>query len=207
MIGPETNVIGRRIGAWIVDLLIWLAVLAALFFALAKRTTGIAPSTGIDYNLTVNETTYYVAGTRGTLLTLLLVGVGLLLTVLLPTLTGATIGKFATGVRVAGPDGRAPAGLGRNLLRQLLWVIDGFPYFLPCLVGLTVMLLGDEDRRVGDMAAGTYVVRRRAGLSQGAAGGPGAGVGSTPAGWYPDPYGQARLRWWNGRQWTEQITR
>jgi pSer/pThr/pTyr-binding forkhead associated (FHA) protein len=26
-----------------------------------------------------------------------------------------------------------------------------------------------------------------------------------PANWYPDPLGQARLRYWDGRQWTEHI--
>ncbi|MEO3794452.1 DUF2510 domain-containing protein [Nonomuraea sp. B10E15] len=25
----------------------------------------------------------------------------------------------------------------------------------------------------------------------------------TPAGWYPDPYGEPRLRWWDGSQWTD----
>ncbi|MEV0378779.1 DUF2510 domain-containing protein [Nonomuraea sp. NPDC050643] len=25
----------------------------------------------------------------------------------------------------------------------------------------------------------------------------------TPAGWYPDPYGEPRLRWWDGNQWTD----
>jgi hypothetical protein len=25
-----------------------------------------------------------------------------------------------------------------------------------------------------------------------------------PADWYPDPHGQARLRWWDGSQWTDQ---
>lgn len=33
-----------------------------------------------------------------------------------------------------------------------------------------------------------------------AAGSPGAG---TPADWYPDPTGKARLRYWNGEKWTE----
>src|SRR5438034_638647 len=30
---------------------------------------------------------------------------------------------------------------------------------------------------------------------------------STPSvapGWYPDPHGQVRLRWWDGSQWTDQ---
>ncbi|HZQ57974.1 MAG TPA: DUF2510 domain-containing protein [Acidimicrobiales bacterium] len=27
--------------------------------------------------------------------------------------------------------------------------------------------------------------------------------GGTPAGWYPDPSGQARVRWWDGARWTE----
>ncbi|MGW4792307.1 DUF2510 domain-containing protein [Nonomuraea sp. NPDC004297] len=25
----------------------------------------------------------------------------------------------------------------------------------------------------------------------------------TPAGWYPDPYGEPQLRWWDGAQWTD----
>jgi hypothetical protein len=25
----------------------------------------------------------------------------------------------------------------------------------------------------------------------------------TPAGWYPDPYGEPQLRWWDGSQWTD----
>ncbi|MBF8194028.1 DUF2510 domain-containing protein, partial [Nonomuraea sp. K274] len=25
----------------------------------------------------------------------------------------------------------------------------------------------------------------------------------TPAGWYPDPYGDPQLRWWDGDQWTD----
>ena len=29
---------------------------------------------------------------------------------------------------------------------------------------------------------------------------------STPAGWYPDPWGQAPLRWWGGQVWTAHLT-
>ncbi|WP_431928076.1 DUF2510 domain-containing protein [Nonomuraea jabiensis] len=27
----------------------------------------------------------------------------------------------------------------------------------------------------------------------------------TPAGWYPDPYGEPQLRWWDGTQWTDAL--
>lgn len=27
----------------------------------------------------------------------------------------------------------------------------------------------------------------------------------TPAGWYPDPYGEPQLRWWDGDQWTDAV--
>ena len=27
-----------------------------------------------------------------------------------------------------------------------------------------------------------------------------------PAGWYPDPQGQARLRYWDGGAWTDQTS-
>jgi hypothetical protein len=33
-----------------------------------------------------------------------------------------------------------------------------------------------------------------------------AGSGGPPAGWYPDPQGQARLRYWDGIGWTDQTS-
>src|SRR4051794_1251980 len=30
---------------------------------------------------------------------------------------------------------------------------------------------------------------------------------AVPPGFYPDPYGQAPLRWWDGQQWTTQTSR
>ena len=35
---------------------------------------------------------------------------------------------------------------------------------------------------------------------------PPAAAPSWPAGWYPDPTRQARLRWWDGQQWTGHVS-
>lgn len=80
--------------------------------------------------------------------------------VLVQGFTGWTVGKLLTGLRVVREDGRPP-GFVKALLRWLLWIVDGFPYFLP-LVGFIVGLTTVGHRRVGDMAAKTFVVRAAA---------------------------------------------
>ena len=74
-------------------------------------------------------------------------------------LLGYTIGKRLFGIRVVGADGGNPgwgASIGRNLLR----VVDAFPYVLPYLVGFIAAISGAERRRLGDLAAGTRVIQR-----------------------------------------------
>jgi len=80
--------------------------------------------------------------------------------VVLQGLTGWSVGKLVTGVRVVREDGRT-VGVVKALVRWLLWVVDAFPYFLP-LVGFIVGLTTVGHRRVGDMVAKTFVVRRSA---------------------------------------------
>ena len=82
------------------------------------------------------------------------------LLVLLQAFTGWTIGKLLTGIRVVQEDGRPP-GFLKALVRWLLWIVDGFPYVAP-LVGFIVGLTTVGHRRVGDMAASTFVVRSAA---------------------------------------------
>ena len=81
------------------------------------------------------------------------------LLVLLQGFTGWTPGKLITGIRVVQEDGRPP-GFVKALLRWLLWIVDGFPYFIPGLVGFITGLTTPGHRRVGDMAAKTFVVRK-----------------------------------------------
>jgi uncharacterized RDD family membrane protein YckC len=207
-----TDVIGRRVGAFVIDFLITGVLYWGLFFLFADRRA-TASDASVVANLTLGDDTWAVSGGRAALFFLVFLVLGFLYWSVLPGITGWTVGKLATGIRVVAEDGSMPAGVGRNLVRQLMGVADYFPYFLPGLTGFIVALASSEDRRVGDMVAKTYVVRRdaagqpvsvraRPGLAATAAQGAGPGTQRTPAGWYPDPQGVARLRYWDGTTWT-----
>lgn len=89
-------------------------------------------------------------------LTLVSVGFGLFNLVLLPALTGASIGKRLFGLRVVTGDGQI-ARFGRSFVRYLILPVDA----LCCgIVGLVVANNSRGHRRLGDMAAGTFVVHR-----------------------------------------------
>jgi hypothetical protein len=81
----------------------------------------------------------------------------LLILVLLQGLTGASVGKAIAGLRTVGEDGQRP-GIGKAFIRTLLWAVDAAPWLVP-LVGLITGLTTTGHRRVGDMAAKTFVVR------------------------------------------------
>jgi uncharacterized RDD family membrane protein YckC len=69
---------------------------------------------------------------------------------------GQTIGKRAYRLRVINEDG-SPAQFTAVLIRNLLRLVD----FLPALygIGVLVIILSPKSQRLGDLAAGTYVVR------------------------------------------------
>ena len=71
--------------------------------------------------------------------------------------SGFTLGKHAARIRTIGPDGHVP-GFGRALLRTIVWVADAAPWCIPGLVGFTLASTTRGHRRLGDMAANTYVV-------------------------------------------------
>ena len=73
---------------------------------------------------------------------------------------GRTPGKRVTGLRVVGPGGR-PIALVRSVVRNILRVIDILPGFYA--VGMTVIFITRRNQRIGDLVAGTHVVRERHG--------------------------------------------
>ncbi len=73
-------------------------------------------------------------------------------------LWGQTLGKRLCDLRVLRVDG-SPIGLGRALVRTLARVVDVLPVFY--LVGAVAIWLTPRHQRLGDLAAGTVVVRPR----------------------------------------------
>jgi uncharacterized RDD family membrane protein YckC len=69
---------------------------------------------------------------------------------------GQTPGKKLMGIRVVRHDG-SPVGLFESAVRNLVRFIDFLPVFYP--VGLVTMLVDRQNRRLGDLAAGTVLVR------------------------------------------------
>jgi uncharacterized RDD family membrane protein YckC len=224
-----TQVVGRRVLAFLIDFLITGVFYWGLFFLFAERyVAGTEPRSAFSAKLILGDSAWAISGGDALLFFGIFLAVGLLYWVVLQGLTGATLGKVVTGIRTVGRDFRR-AGIGRALVRQLVGIVDYFPYFLPGLVGFILSLSTRGNRRLGDMAAGTYVVHRSAlgqpapaGVAPAAAAGagpqsPGQPPASTPAGhvaptataeanWYPDPRGEARLRYWDGSSWTEHTS-
>jgi uncharacterized RDD family membrane protein YckC len=74
------------------------------------------------------------------------------------SLFAATPGKLIMGIKVASRDGR-PCTAAQALVRNLLRIVDANP-FSGILVGSLVVVLTKHKQRIGDLLAGTVVVRR-----------------------------------------------
>ncbi len=75
---------------------------------------------------------------------------------------GQTPGKRLLKLRVIREDGR-PVTLWESVARNLLRIFDAIPGFVVPIysVGLIVIFLSGRDQRVGDIFAGTVVIRER----------------------------------------------
>jgi len=183
-----TAVMGRRIGAFIVDWVILYAIYGVVWRLTSDLTE--APSFIKDCSLitnagciNLNEHVYVFKNSSVLYGSLAALAYVVVMFWVIQGLTGATIGKALFGVRVVNDNGTGP-GIGRAIVRSLLMIIDGFCFYI---VGLVLALATKGHRRLGDMAAKTFVVgtkdRGRPVIVPGlAAAGPGAAVGAAGAG-------------------------
>ena len=73
--------------------------------------------------------------------------------------SGKTVGKFAFGLRVVGDHGE-PIQFSQAMIRNLVRIVDFLPVFYG--VGIIALFWNGRGKRLGDLAAGTVVVRERA---------------------------------------------
>lgn len=157
-----TSVMGRRIGAYVLDglLALLLTLLAVLATGGLSEQRGLTGCTSADGAICLQggDRVYLVEGTPALALFLVPLAYAVVMSVLVQGRTGATPGKAVFGVRVVDSDGRAP-GVGRAFVRTLLLPIDLIGCVVP-LVGPITAFSSRGHRRVGDMAAHTFVVDR-----------------------------------------------
>lgn len=169
---PDTDptaVMGRRTLAWIVDLLLYAAVVGAGAASMVEyveippdiatedacleleRQTGDVPAGCFAFE----DRLYLLDESESAVQTGLSLGYFAFF-VIVQGLAGGSPGKLLFGLRVVDQYG-SKAGIGKSLGRTLLWVVDAAPWILP-LVGPIAAFTSNGHRRVGDLAAGTHVV-------------------------------------------------
>jgi hypothetical protein len=173
-----TSITGRRIGAWVIDLLIYLVIGFAISTAVGASQ---AENVKREFSTSTEAEAFCDAwradnqgfcfhSSDGETATAQTIGIetgGLfwwplhfLAYAIIQGITGGSLGKLAVGIRVVTADGQI-CGIGRSLLRTFLWIADAFTCGIPILGGI-LLLSTKGHRRVGDMAAKTFVVPKEA---------------------------------------------
>jgi len=159
---------GRRIGAFFIDVAIALVAFVLIFVPLATQRsvdeTLDLPGCRLEIEdngdrvtcdnrqvVQIGDTVYEASGISF-LLDLLFV---FLVFGIVAGLTGATIGKWLVGIRVVKEDGSI-VGIPGSLLRWVCFFVDIF------FVGIILASTTRGHRRLGDMAASSYVVTKEA---------------------------------------------
>ncbi len=76
---------------------------------------------------------------------------------LLEGIKGATVGKWLVGIKVVKEDLR-DINMYNSVIRNVLRIVDAFPFFAPYLLGVIVIQRRENRQRVGDFVAHTVVI-------------------------------------------------
>jgi uncharacterized RDD family membrane protein YckC len=134
-----TEVLGRRIGAALVDFLVVGVLFVVLGLLIGESESG---NGGAQVSLDGAPALIWVA-------------LALLYYFASEAIGGRTLGKRLLGVRVAAAGG-GRAGVGQVAVRTAFRLIDGIGFYL---IGFIVVLIsGKRRQRLGDLVARTHVV-------------------------------------------------
>ncbi len=143
--------LGSRFLAITIDLCIQVAVIVAISVGIAEIGNHLPKGGHAKDDLATNLATAFI------IVVLFLVFFGYYIA-FEALWNGQTPGKRALGIRVV-RDGGYPIDFGASLIRNLIRVGEfGFGFYA---ISMIVALLSPENKRLGDMAAGTIVVRDR----------------------------------------------
>lgn len=167
-------VIDRRIGAFLIDLLLISALSLIAFGAvidldvtdLESQEAAEAACERHDANddpgLCIPSASETLVITMSRILSPLVFHIALwLLRGAVEGMTGWSPGKLLMGIRVVTAAG-SKIGSPKGVLRTLLLPIDGFPWGAPMLVGMLVASNTQRQQRLGDIAAESFVVHKAA---------------------------------------------
>ncbi len=143
-VAPDTQVIGRRVLATVIDLVL-LGVLGSLFAAPGALVDGWGSG---QFSDAASGVLFSFGGLAVLLVTFAYFAI-------MEGRFGQTLGKMALGIKVVREDG-GTIGTREAVLRTLMRIVDSIGSYL---VALVVALVSGKNQRLGDMVAKTLVVR------------------------------------------------
>lgn len=167
---PTKSTMARRVGAYVVDWMAIFAIAAIWFNSLASQTDVQRSSDGIEwmtvggqYVIHWNETVYVISSGSlwSTFLVFALAWVAI--RVIWQGKSGTTVGKSLFGLRTIASDGNPP-GTQKAAVREAILFVAALPNlrFLGLILEFGVAMASSGNQRIGDKAAGTYVVHKAA---------------------------------------------
>src|SRR5436305_6457511 len=141
----ETPELFRRFFAWVIDLLIIVSYIIIVFNTFDK----------LSVQHTNNDLPYL--NNMSAVQLLLIVPVFVYHLFFEIVMNGQSIGKKITGIKVISENGGQPA-IHQYLIR---WLTRPFDLDFFGLIGLLTVVLSKKNQRLGDMAAGTLVIRTK----------------------------------------------
>lgn len=145
-IAQECASIPRKLVAFLIDMMLF-TILSGVLLAIMMFLTLTIPNPDI--------LSPELASGIWIILTIIII----LFYLILMEKNGKTIGKIVMRLRVVAEDTQKPISYQQSILRNLFLVADMIPFILPGLLGLIVSVKSDRKQRIGDMVAGTIVIR------------------------------------------------